>query len=145
MCASLHVNIGPPKNGWMRLRAQTKGGGFDLTASYTPYDTLTELVEAISNIHESHRPQEVRVNEEPEESVLRLRKDVDHLVMEHLRLQQNEARLCATLRTGFQSGCREFARQLKFLLDHNGYEGIVEEWRRKPPRAEILRLWKRFV
>ena len=112
---------------------------------YTPYDTLTELVDAISNIHESHRPQEVRVNEEPEESILRLRKDGDHLVIEHLRVQQNEARLSATLRTGFQSGCREFARKLKFLMEENGYDGIVEEWCRKPPRAEISRLWERFV
>jgi hypothetical protein len=136
-----HSNIGQPKDGWMRFRFTGEGGEIDIVASYVPNDPFYEFVTAIQAVHEHGTAHEVRLNEEPQTSILTLEKCDEKLV---LSLRGADGTLRGRVEAGFQSACREIARSLYHLEKDVGYDRFVREWRHAPPRARIREFWTNF-
>jgi hypothetical protein len=122
----------------MRFRFTGDGGEIDVVASYTPNDPFYELVTALQAVIEHGGAHDVRLNEEPESSILTVENGGEKLV---LSLKSERGEIRERVEAGFQHGCREIARNLYHLDRDVGYDGFVGEWRHKPPRERICDLW----
>lgn len=134
-------NIEAPKNGWMRFWFAGEGGEIDVVASYTPNDPFYEFVTAIQAVFEHAGAHDVRLNEEPQISILTLEKSGEKLV---LLLKDERGSIRERVEVSFQLGCREIARNLYNLLKEPGYDGFVQEWRHEPPRERVRDLWRKI-
>lgn len=141
----LHINFTGPQHGWLGIRIQADGEEINVDASYTPYDSLTEFVEALVQILEFASSKPIPINEEPQESELQFFREGENLVITHTILGKSHNGPQTTLRAPFRSATREMARKLKFLFDEVGYDGFVEHWRRRPPKEQIARAWSQFA
>ena len=137
-----HVNIEKPQSARLQCRIHSEGEEISFCASYTPRDSFDDLVRSVRALYEFGTLQKVEINEEPEVAYLLLTKENDHLVVE--KVNDRGASL-GKVTSPFRSDCREFARRFKFLLQEVGYEGFVSEWRHRPPKEEIKRLWENFA
>ena len=137
-----YVNIEKPKSGWIRFKFKAEGGEINFCASYTPNDVFENLVCAVLALYENGDSQRIEINAEPRVYELILSKPEDLLVLEILN---NNGATEGKVIANFHTGCREFARKCKFLLEDIGYNGFVSEWRHKPPKEQIKRLWENFV
>src|SRR5262249_55895543 len=63
----LRFDIEPPKHGWALVRLTAPGVSFECDASYTPRDSITDLVWAISALLAGEPDIVVTLNTEPEE------------------------------------------------------------------------------
>jgi hypothetical protein len=63
MNTKLEIEFSPPRHGWMQVRL---GNELQFTASHVPFDSLAELVNALSAFLESGRAGVARFNCEPE-------------------------------------------------------------------------------
>lgn len=122
----------------MRFRFSGKGGEIDLQASYTPNDPFYELVTALQAVYENGSEHRIRVNEEPEKSVLKLGRSGDKLLV---TLEDEAGTRRAQIETSFHTGCREIARNIYHLYEAVGYDDFVKEWKHSPPRQRIKQLW----
>jgi len=136
----LQVNISAPKAGWLPIRITGPGGEISITASYTPSDGFYDLVSTVRALYEFGGSKIVRFHEEPVWTEVSLSKVDNRLVIEVGEGYGEPVRLEA----GFDKGCREFARRFKLLLEEVGYDGFTREWRHRPPRDEIRKLWAHF-
>lgn len=141
----LHINFSGPTNGWLGIKIQAEGGEISVNASYTPYDTLTEFAEALVRILELGSSRPIRINEEPQESVLQFDLEDDYLLITHTCVGLSSSEPPKVLKAPFRSATREIARKLKFLYDEVGYDGFVEHWRGRPPKDQIARAWNQFA
>lgn len=136
-----HSNIGRPKAGWIKLRFTGDGGEIDVTASSVPNDPFYELVTAMQAVFANGGSHDVRINEEPEESVLTIEKEGDRLL---LLWRSKSGAIRARIDAQFSSACREIARDIYHLHRDVGYEGFAKEWHHRPPRERIAALWANF-
>lgn len=67
MSENFRVSFGDVKHGWMPVNLITNNQQFSFIASYTPYDSIAELVEALSSFIQRGYPKIVRWNTEPTE------------------------------------------------------------------------------
>ena len=141
----LHINFSGPQHGWLGIKIQAEGGEISVNASYTPYDTLTEFAEALVQILESGSCSPIRINEEPQESMLQFEYKDDCLLITHTLVDPPTSEAPKVLKAPFRSATREISRKLKFLYDDMGYEGFVKQWRRRPPKNQIARAWSHFA
>ena len=139
-----HINFEGPEHGWLRIRIQAHGDEIDMTASYTPYDSITELAAALNRILNGSEVEEVHINEEPQESLLRLTSSDQELVIEHVPSNSEQAEPQVTLRVPLDSALREMARKLMFLLEDHGYDRFIEHWHHRPPKILLVRAWDHF-
>jgi hypothetical protein len=133
-----HSNIERPKDGWMRFRFTGEGGEIDVVASYVLNDSFYEFVTAMQAVFERGGAHDVRLNEEPQISILTVEKSGEKLV---LWLKSERGAIRERLEVGFQHGCREIARKLYDLDRDVGYEDFVGAWGHEPPRERIRDLW----
>lgn len=141
----LQINFSGPEHGWLGIKIQADGGEISVNASHSPDDTLTEFAEALVAILETGSSRPIHINEEPRRSVLRFERDGDHLLVLHMCPESPHMELHAPLKAPFRSATREIARKLKLLCDAVGYDGFVEHWRHRPPKALIQRAWRTFA
>jgi hypothetical protein len=133
-----HSNIEHPKDGWMRFHFTGDGGEIDVVASYILNDPLYELVTALQAVFEHGGAHDVRLNEEPQISILTVERSGGSLV---LSLKTDRGSIRERVEVAFQHGCRKIARNLYDLDRDVGYDRFVEEWRHEPPRERIRDLW----
>lgn len=141
----LHINFSGPKYGWLGIKIQAEGGEINVDASFTPYDTLTEFVEALVQILEYGTSKPILINEEPQESVLQFDRNDDYLIITHAFVGLTPSVQPKVLKAPFNSATREIARKLKILYDEFGYDGFVKHWRSSPPKNQIARAWNQFA
>lgn len=67
MGSKLRVEIGLPKNGWIQFGISHGDQAFSIDASYTPYDSITDLTHAIAKLGNGIDAVTVSFNEEPTE------------------------------------------------------------------------------
>ncbi len=137
----LHVTLGDPEAGWLPISISGQGGEIEIVASYTPEDSFTDLVRSVMATYRTGESTSVELNEEPKIVLLTFTRDGDALEIE----QRDEDGSKVVVRSSFESGCRELARQFKFLLERVGYEGFARKWHHRPPRREIRELWSYFA
>ena len=123
-----HVNIDPPKAGWLPVRISGPDGRISIVASYTPHDGFYDLVSGLRALYELGGTKIVRLHEEPDWIEITFSKVNDKLVIQSTSANDGPIRLEAN----FDTGCREFARKFKLLLDGVGYDGFAREWRHRP-------------
>lgn len=142
VCAMrFHSNIGRPKAGWIQFRFTGDGGEIDVTASSVPNDPFYELVTAVQAVFANGGSHDVRINEEPEESILTFEKEHGRLL---LLWRSNSGATLGRISVPFDSGCREIARDLYHLHSDVGCEVFAKEWYHQPPRERIADLWSKF-
>ncbi len=122
----------------MRFRFAGDGGEIDVGASYTLNDPFYELDTALQAVFTHGGAHDVRLNEEPQISILTVEKAGETLM---LFLKSDRGSFRERVEVGFQHGCREIARNLYHLESDVGYDGFVREWRHEPPRERIRDLW----
>lgn len=137
--ARFHVVLDGPQNGWFPIRIIRGDVQIEIIASYTPTDSVTEFVEAIHHTYNTGSPSSVVFNEEPETIELSFSRESDSLVIDSLGSHKT-----TTIRTSFETGCREFARKFILLIEETGYDGYVKEWRHRPPKQSIRDFWANF-
>lgn len=140
----MHINFSGPENGWLGIHMQANGEQIIVNASYTPHDTLTEFAEALVQIIESGSCMPIRVNEEPQASIVQFSRHKDHLVITHAYSGVVSDKPPKVLKAPFRSATREIARKLMFLYKEVGYNQFVSHWRHRPPKEQIARAWKHF-
>ncbi len=123
----------------MRFRFTGNGGEIDLQASYTPNDPFYELVTALQAVYDKGFEYEISVNEEPAQSILKLGKFGDKLLV---TLEDEKGARRTQIKASFQTGYREIARNIYHLYREVGYGEFVREWKHSPPRQRIKQLWK---
>jgi hypothetical protein len=131
-------NIECPKDGWMRFRFAGEGGEIDVVASHVTNDPFYEFVTAMQAAFEYGNAHEVRLNEEPQISILTVEKSGEKLV---LTLKDNGGSLRGCVQANFRGGCREIARNLHHLERDVGDDRFVEQWGHGAPRERIRELW----
>jgi hypothetical protein len=141
----LHINFTGPRDGWLGICIQAKGGEIKVNASYTPHDTVAEFAEALVQILESGTCKPIRINEEPELSVLQFYREGDLLLISHAYEGYPPDVQPKLIRVPFLSATREIARKLMLLYQDVGYNGWVTHWRHRPPKEQIARAWTRFA
>ncbi|MEM8682265.1 MAG: hypothetical protein AAGF72_02475 [Pseudomonadota bacterium] len=134
------VNIDAPKAGWLRIRIAGRGGEICITASDVPADGFYDLVSSMRALYEFGGSKVVRLHEEPDWIEISFSKVDNKLVVEAANSDGAPVRLEA----GFDTGCREFARRFKFLLEEVGYAVFAKEWQHRLPRDEIRKFWAYF-
>lgn len=137
-----HVNIDRPESGWLSFRIKGEGGEINFCASYTPNDSFDDLVRCVNALYQYGRKQIIEINGEPEVYKLMLSKEHDELIVE---LANSKEEVIDKIVSNFETGCREFARKFKLLMDEVGYDGFVSEWKHRPPKNEIRELWEKFA
>ena len=112
----LHINFTGPQHGWLGIRIQADGEEINVDASYTPYDTLTEFVEALVQILEFTSSKPIPINEEPQESELQFFRDGGTLVITHTIKGRSRSGPQTTLRAPFRSATREISPKAQVPL-----------------------------
>src|SRR5690606_7560162 len=102
--------------------------------------SFADLVAAVHRVYLSEEPAvAVTFNEEPVQTVLRLNRNGNDLVVE---CSSEDTR--QMIRADFETGCREFARRFMLLLKEVDYDEFVAAWHHRPPRERIRELWSHF-
>jgi hypothetical protein len=144
MAKSFSIHFDGPENGWIRVVINSGGEAIDVTASYVPYDTITEVAEGLSTLLDGQDIAEVRINEEPAEYLLRMTRLGETLRFEQLHLTVQSQPPVAVLEAPLNTALRVMARILNFLYEDSGYDKFVEHWHHRPPRAAIQHAWSYF-
>jgi hypothetical protein len=122
----------------MRFRFAGEGGEIDIVGSSVPNDPFYEFVTAIQAAFEYGNAHDVRLNEEPQISILTVEKSGERLV---LSLKDESGSLRGRVQANFRGGCREIARNLRDLERDVGDDRFVEQWGHGAPRERIRDLW----
>lgn len=123
----------------MRFRFWSGSGDIDFLASCVPIDSFHEFVTAAYGTYRSGSSNKVRFNCEPTEFDLVIERRDDWLVLSTVGGIED-----TTMATGFETGCREIAKNLFELLERVGYDGFVRDWGERPPDRHIIKFWGCF-
>ncbi|BAY76926.1 hypothetical protein NIES25_33840 [Nostoc linckia NIES-25] len=130
------VRFGDVNHGWLTVKLITQEQELSFAASYTPYDSLSELVDGLSLFLQTGASKLVRWNTEPIEYEFIFSKCDEQAqlqVLEYASSQQNQGTAKAVFKF---SGSREsltlaFWRALRDLETRVGFE---QEWHRSFPK-----------
>jgi hypothetical protein len=147
MSEKFSVSMESPQSGWMsmRLRAGT-GREFVAVMSHQPYDSLRELIDALTALLGGARAASVRWNAEPEEYDFELKAegegDLSLRVVHHRghRREPSRARAVFACRASRVEMCLPFWRELSEMSARSETDVFEQNWRRKFPRRELRRL-----
>jgi hypothetical protein len=131
----------------MRLIISADANVATLLASYTPFDTLGEMVDALHGLTTYDDRRLVRLSEEPEICELRFERENGTITLEVCRRASEQHRLCRTLlkATGSVSEvCLPFWRALRSLQTRFSEEEFELRWKRPFPASGMERLSANF-
>jgi hypothetical protein len=150
MTQTLRVSLESPQHGFMSLRLS--GGGpesFVAVVSHEPYDSLRDLIEALSALLESDGEVVVKWNSEPDEYDFQLaargarfQLDVIHYP-DHRRLVTASSVVFSFRGSKFEA-CQAFWKELRDLHRRSQQDEFDRQWRREFPEREMQELTKRI-
>jgi hypothetical protein len=144
---SLQVNFESPQSGWMSLSLESGDQRFIRVISWTPYDSVKELIEALLLLLKEEGERIVRWNSEPEEFDFRLKREEDSVSLEIVRYQDHR-RLDSTSQVLFSVEssnvdiCIPFWKALRDLRRRIARDEFDKNWRRPFPYQELNQLTK---
>ncbi len=151
MSEKFSVSMESPQSGWMSLRLRAGAGReFVAVMSHQPYDSLRELIEALTALLGGAQAASVRWNAEPEEYDFELKvegEDALSLRVVHHRGHRREpsrARTVFACRASRVEMCLPFWRELSEMSGRSETDVFEQNWRRKFPRRELRRLTDAF-
>ncbi|HEY0375523.1 MAG TPA: hypothetical protein VGC87_01040 [Pyrinomonadaceae bacterium] len=149
MKQTLSVSLESPQHGFMSLRLKTAGQSFVTVVSHAPYDSLRDLIAALSAVLESDCERIVKWNSEPDEYDFRFTARGDHLLLEvihypdHRKLPETAAAVF-TFQGSKTDACRTFLDELQDLQSRAGRDEFDRQWRRPFPERELQELTERM-
>jgi hypothetical protein len=149
MNQKLQVSLESPQHGFMSLRLKVGDESFVTVVSHTPYDSLRDLVEALSAVLDSDCEVTVKWNSEPEEYDFRFAAlagyvslDVIYYV-DHRRLSVIGG-VVFSFRGSKLEVCLLFWEELRGLRSRTVQDEFDRQWRREFPERELNELTKRI-
>jgi hypothetical protein len=149
MNEKLLVSLESPQHGFMSLRLKAGGESFVTVVSHTPYDSLRDLVEALSAVLDGDCEVTVKWNSEPEEYDFDLSARGDYVRLsvihypDHRRAVETGSRVFSF--EGLKSGvCGPFWKELRGLRSRTLQDEFDRQWRREFPERELNELTKRI-
>jgi hypothetical protein len=149
MNQKLRISLESPQHGFMSLRLSSGRESFVAVVSHEPYDSLRDLIEALSHALAGDMDAVVKWNSEPEEYDFRLTARGDFVQLEitrypdHRRLKA-AASTVFTFRGAKLDACLPFWKELRDLHRRAPRDEFDRQWRREFPEAEMQELTKRI-
>ena len=138
------VSFESPQSGWMSVRLRAGESEFVTVVSYTPYDSLRELLAGLAALAENRHHSTIRWNAEPEEF------DFEFAARDggagSLRVVRYPDHARAGGEEVFSYGgplrdlCLPFLVELRDLRERGETDGFEFNWRRHFPADELRRL-----
>jgi hypothetical protein len=148
MAESLHVCFNSPQSGWMSFELSAGEQKFVEVVSYTPYDSVRDLVNAVATILVADTDEAVvrwGINPESLDFKFRSRGDEADLkvfrYLDHRRVL-GEGELEFSFRGDRVELCRSFWKSLRALQGAAETDEFARNWRREFPARELGELTK---
>ena len=149
MKQTLSVSLESPQHGFMSLRLKTAGQSFVTVVSHAPYDSLRDLIAALSAVLDGDCERTVRWNSEPDEYDFRFEASASRVLLEVIHYPDHR-KLGETATTVFSfqgpkaDACRQFWKELRDLESRAGRDEFDRQWRRPFPAHELQELTERI-
>jgi hypothetical protein len=149
MNQKLRVSLESPQHGFMSLRLSSGKESFVAVVSHAPYDSLRDLIEALSNMLAEDGEVIVKWNSEPEEYDFKLAARADSVKLDIIRYPDHR-RLAAETSTVFSflgsklDACLSFWKELRGLHRRIAQDEFDRQWRREFPEREMQELTKKI-
>jgi hypothetical protein len=149
MKQKLRVSLESPQHGFMSLRLTSGQESFVTVVSYTPYDSLRDLVDALCGVLDSDYDAIVKWNGEPEEFDFKLVAHDDSAQLDIIRYpdhrrSQQLASTVFSFRGSKLEMCWPFWKELRDLQSRTIQDEFDRQWRREFPEREMQELTKRI-
>jgi hypothetical protein len=147
MATRFRIRFGEPHAGWLQVRIEYDDSVVQAVASYIPFDTLADFVAVGFNALDG-RDARVVMNEEPDGVIVEFLGSRSPTVVRVLAERQSLAGKREELRLEHEIGAVDFAtavwRGLRALVGAVGEDGVLREWHREFPTADVQRLGTRL-
>jgi hypothetical protein len=124
----LTVEFDGPQAGWLTVKLDAEDQGYEFWPSHVPYDSISELVNALLNILDNRKNAVVHWNDEP----------VEHLL--HGAIPEEVFCFNGTL----YEVIRPFWKALRDMETRQSYAEYEKQWREPFPEHEMDDLTKRM-
>src|ERR1044071_804230 len=149
MNQKLRISLESPQHGFMSLRLSSGKESFVAVVSHEPYDSLRDLIEALSGALAGDGEAIIKWNSEPEEYDFKLAAKGDSVGVEIIRYPDHR-RLATTSSKVFSyrgsklDACLPFWKELRDLHRRTIQDEFNRQWRREFPEREMQELTKRI-
>jgi hypothetical protein len=149
MNQTLRVSLESPQHGFMSLRLSSGKESFVAVVSHAPYDSLRDLIEALSAVLLGDSELIVNWNGEPDEYDFRLAARGDCLQLDvvhypdHRRLPESSSTVFSFNGSKLDA-CQAFWKELRDLHRRTAQDEFARQWRREFPEREMQELTKRI-
>ena len=149
MKQTLNVSLESPQHGFMSLRLKAAGQSFVTVVAHDPYDSLRDLIAALSAVIDGDCAPTVNWNSEPDEYDFRFQARDDRVLLEVIHYPDHR-KLGETATTVFSfqgskaDACRTFWEELRDLQSRAGRDEFDRQWRRAFPEREMQELTERI-
>jgi hypothetical protein len=143
------VSLESPQHGFMSLRLSAGHERFVAVVSYTPYDSLRDLIAALCDALTSDCERIVKWNSEPEEFDFKLTARGDFIQLDIIRYPDHR-RLAEASSVAFSfrgsklETCWPFWKELRDLHRRTARDEFDRQWRSEFPERELQELTKRI-
>lgn len=149
MKRTLNVSLESPQHGFMSLRLKSAGQSFVTVVAHAPYDSLRDLIAALSAVLDGDCAPTVKWNSEPDEYDFRFQSHGDRVLLEVIHYPDHR-KLDETATTVFsfegpkEDACRTFWEELRDLQSRAGRDEFDRQWRRAFPERELQELTEKM-
>jgi hypothetical protein len=149
MNQKLRVSLESPQHGFMSLRLSSGRESFVAVVSHAPYDSLRDLIVALSGVLAGDGEAIIKWNSEPEEYDFKLATKGDSVQLDVIRYPDHR-RLAAASSNVFSfrslklDACLAFWKELCGLHRRIAQDEFDRQWRREFPEREMQELTKRI-
>jgi hypothetical protein len=149
MNQKLLVSLESPQHGFMSLRLSAERERFVAVVSYTPYDSLRDLVAALCDTLINDCERIVKWNSEPEEFDFKLSAHDEAIQLDIIRYQDHRrlaeaSSVVFSFRGSRLETCWPFWKELRDLHRRTARDEFNRQWRREFPERELQELTKRI-
>lgn len=145
MSGKLRVSFNSPQSGFMSIGLKAGDESFVTAVSHEPYDSLRDLIKALSALLGGKERATVKWNQEPEEYDFELRQRDDELELSitrypnHRRLKKTGEQVF-THTASLLGLCEPFWKALRELHRDIETDEYAKNWRREFPEEEMREL-----
>jgi hypothetical protein len=145
MSQKLKVSFNSPQSGFMSIGLKSGKESFVTAVAHAPYDSLRDLIKALSALLGGKKNLTVKWNREPEEYDFELRRSSDDVQLQVVRYPDHR-RLKAKSEIVFSHTaatldiCESFWKSLRELHRDIMVDEFDKNWRREFPEAEMQEL-----
>lgn len=148
MSRKLRVSFNSPQSGFMSIGLKAGKDSFVTAVSHTPYDSLSDLISALSSLLKGETDLRVKWNREPEEYdfVINHKEDEVRLSVvrfqDHRRLKSKSEIVFSHIAATALDICAPFWKALRELHRDIEVDEFDKNWRREFPETQMHELTK---